>query len=54
MDNLRFRFIKLDNCGREGVNSLFEEEKPDIVVNFAAEFYMDRSVKDPSVYFKRM
>ena len=37
MDNKNFRFIKLDICDREGVYRLFEEEHPDIVVNFAAE-----------------
>ena len=36
-DNPRFRFVKLDICDREGVFKLFEEEHPDIVVNFAAE-----------------
>ena len=35
MDNPNFRFVKLDICDREGVYKLFEEEKPDIVVNFA-------------------
>ena len=37
MDNPNFRFVKLDICDREGVYKLFEEEHPDIVVNFAAE-----------------
>ena len=34
MDNPNFRFVKLDICDREGVYHLFEEEKPDVVVNF--------------------
>ena len=33
MDNPNFRFVKLDICDRDGVNKLFEEENPDIVVN---------------------
>ena len=37
MDNPNFRFVKADICEREAVNKLFEEEHPDIVVNFAAE-----------------
>ena len=37
MDNPDFRFVKLDICDREGVMKLFEEEKPDAVINFAAE-----------------
>ena len=36
MDRANFRFVKMDICDREGVYKLFEEEKPDIVVNFAA------------------
>ena len=43
MDNPNFRFVKLDICDREGVYQLFEEEKPDVVVNFAAESHVDRS-----------
>ena len=37
MDNQNFRFVKLDICDREGVYKLFEEEHPDMVVNFASE-----------------
>ena len=44
-----FRFVRLDICDRAGVYALFEEEKPDIVVNFAAESHVDRSIEDPGV-----
>ena len=37
MDMPNFRFVKLDICDREGVYRLFEEERPAVVVNFAAE-----------------
>ena len=47
-----FRFVKLDICDREMVYRLFEEEKPDIVVNFAAESHVDRSIEDPSVFLQ--
>ena len=47
-----FRFVRLDICDREGVNALFEEEHPDIVVNFAAESHVDRSIEDPSVFLQ--
>lgn len=50
MDNPNFRFVKLDICDREGVYSLFEEEKPDIVVNFAAESHVDRSIENPEIF----
>ena len=52
MDNPNFRFVKLDICDREGVYKLFEEEHPDIVVNFAAESHVDRSIKDPSIFLQ--
>ena len=42
MDNPNFRFVKADIRDREAVYKLFEEEKPDIVVNFAAESHVDR------------
>ena len=44
MDDPRFRFVKADICDREAVYRLFEEEKPAIVVNFAAESHVDRSI----------
>lgn len=47
MDNPNFRFVKADICDREAVNKLFEEEHPDVVVNFAAESHVDRSIKNP-------
>lgn len=44
MDHPKFRFVKADICDREAVNQLFEEEQPDIIVNFAAESHVDRSI----------
>ena len=52
MDNPNFRFVKLDICDRQGVYQLFEEEHPDIVVNFAAESHVDRSITDPEIFIK--
>ena len=52
MDDPHFRFVKLDICDRDGVYALFEEEKPDIVVNFAAESHVDRSIEDPSIFLQ--
>lgn len=48
----KFRFVKLDICDRKGVYELFEEEKPDIVVNFAAESHVDRSIDSPEVFLQ--
>ena len=47
-----FRFVKLDICDREGVYHLFEVEHPDIVVNFAAESHVDRSIEDPGIFLQ--
>ncbi len=47
-----FRFEKMDICDREAVFQLFEEEKPDIVVNFAAESHVDRSIEDPGIFLQ--
>ena len=47
-----FRFIKGDICDRELVYRVFKEEKPDVVVNFAAESHVDRSIEDPEIFLK--
>ena len=52
MDNPNFRFCKLDICDREGIFALFEEEKPDIVINFAAESHVDRSIENPGIFLQ--
>ena len=52
MDNPNFRFVKADICDREAVYKLFEEEQPDIVVNFAAESHVDRSIEDPGIFLQ--
>lgn len=52
MDKPYFRFVKLDICDREGVYKLFEEEHPDVVVNFAAESHVDRSIENPEIFLQ--
>lgn len=52
LENPNFRFIKGDVVDREAMYKLFEEEKPDIVVNFAAESHVDRSVLDPEIFLR--
>ena len=52
MKNDNFRFVKGDIADKECVEKLFEEEKPDIVVNFAAESHVDRSIEDPGIFLK--
>ena len=50
MDNPNFRFVKESITNREAVYKLFEEEHPDMVVNFAAESHVDRSIENPEVF----
>ena len=50
MDNPNFRFVKESITDRKAVYQLFEEETPDIVVNFAAESHVDRSIENPEIF----
>ena len=52
LERPEFRFVKADICDREAVNRLFDEERPDAVVNFAAESHVDRSIEDPEVFLR--
>ena len=52
MHNDKFRFIKADICDREMMYKIFEEELPDIVVNFAAESHVDRSIENPEIFLQ--
>lgn len=52
MEQLNFKFVKGDIADRDFVYSLFEAEKPDIVVNFAAESHVDRSILEPELFLK--
>ncbi len=52
MDLSNFRFVKMDICDREAVYGLFEEEHPDVVVNFAAESHVDRLIANPEIFLE--
>lgn len=52
MENPRFHFVKEDICNREAVYDIFENEHPDIVVNFAAESHVDRSIENPEIFLQ--
>lgn len=52
MENTNFVFYKTNICDRAGVDSIFEKEHPDIVVNFAAESHVDRSIEHPEVFLQ--
>lgn len=52
MDKPNFKFIKGDITDTEAVDKLFKQEKPDIVVNFAAESHVDRSIENPQIFLE--
>lgn len=52
LSNKNFRFVKGDITDQKLVDALFAEEKFDIVVNFAAESHVDRSIENPDVFLK--
>ena len=49
-NNNNYIFIKGDICNKEFIENLFKKENFDIVVNFAAESHVDRSISDPSIF----
>lgn len=49
-DNPNFKFVKGNITDREFVFKLFRNEQFNIVVNFAAESHVDRSIKNPGVF----
>ena len=50
IDNPRFKFVQGDICDEELIDSLFQSERFDVVVNFAAESHVERSISDPSIF----
>ncbi|MBD5423660.1 MAG: dTDP-glucose 4,6-dehydratase [Allobaculum sp.] len=51
-DKPNYKFIKGDIADRKFIFDLFEKERPDVVVNFAAESHVDRSIEDPEIFVK--
>ena len=52
MNNPHFKFFKTDICDREAIYKIFENEQPDVVVNFAAESHVDRSIENPGIFLE--
>ncbi len=51
-ENPHFKFYKNDICDRESIYKIFDKERPDIVVNFAAESHVDRSISDSEPFLR--
>ena len=52
LDRADFRFFKADICDREKIKDIFDAERPDAVINFAAESHVDRSIDTPDIFLK--
>lgn len=52
MDHPNFHFVRTDIADRKAVYDVFEAEHPDVVVNFAAESHVDRSIENPAVFLE--
>ena len=52
LKNPNYKFYKTDIRDREEIEKIFETEKPDIVVNFAAESHVDRSITNPGIFLE--
>lgn len=52
INDSRFRFYKIDITDVNTIDKLFDAERPHIVVNFAAESHVDRSIENPTAFLK--
>ena len=52
LENKNFAFYREDIRNRDGIFSIFEKERPDVVVNFAAESHVDRSIENPGIFLE--
>ena len=52
MEDPKFKFVRADIADRKAIYEVFEAERPDVVVNFAAESHVDRSIENPSVFLE--
>ena len=52
LSNDNYVFYKTDIRDRKEIFDIFEKERPDFVVNFAAESHVDRSIENPSIFLE--
>lgn len=52
MDDPKFRLFRADITDAPAIEDIFLKQKPDVVVNFAAESHVDRSIENPSVFLE--
>ena len=52
LEQPNFKFFKTNICDRAGIDQIFRDEHPDMVVNFAAESHVDRSIDSPEIFLQ--
>lgn len=52
LNNKNFTFFKVDIRDRKKVYEVIEKTCPDVIINFAAESHVDRSIKDPQIFLE--
>jgi len=52
LKNPNYKFYKEDIRNREKMFEIFDKERPDTVVNFAAESHVDRSIVNPGIFLE--
>lgn len=52
LEHPNFRFVRADICDRAAIDALFAAERPEVVINFAAESHVDRSIENPGVFLE--
>ena len=51
-DKKNFSFVKADIADRNAIYDIFEKYNPDVVINFAAESHVDRSIENPEIFLR--
>ncbi|SDG41906.1 dTDP-glucose 4,6-dehydratase [Desulfosporosinus hippei] len=49
-DRLNYIFYKVDICDSAALEAIFQKEKPDAIIHFAAESHVDRSIENPLIF----
>ena len=52
IDNTRYHFVKGDICDKKLLRNIFEREQPVVLINFAAESHVDRSIDGPDKFIE--
>ena len=51
-ENKNYKFIQVNICEKEKINEIVSTEKPDIIIHFAAESHVDRSILGPEEFIR--